>query len=124
MCAMSDLEKEFQRSGGHKHMNVRRLRDNENRESEDSALEEIWCKEEQRTQAVAAGDVGVGRNGKNSSVFVSYWEHRTVLSCLEVFSLVFLLLQPYSLFSKYPLSVILLYHKPNNVMLSFLSHLK
>ena len=44
MCAMNDFEKEFQRSGGHKNMKVRRLRDSENRESEDSALEEIWCK--------------------------------------------------------------------------------
>lgn len=90
MCAMNDFEKEFQRSGGHKNMNVRRLRDSENRESEDSALEEIWCKEQQRTQAVAAGDVGVGRNGKNSSVFVSYWEHRTAPSSLALrFSLWF-----------------------------------
>ena len=76
---MNDFEEEFQRSGGHKNMNVRRLRDSENRESEDSEsslLWKIWCKEEQRTQAVDAGDVEVGRNGMNSSVFVSYWEHR------------------------------------------------
>ena len=78
-CAMNDFEEEFQRSGGHKNMNVRRLRDSENRESEDSEsslLWKIWCKEEQRTQAVDAEDVEVGRNGMNSSVFVSYWEHR------------------------------------------------
>ena len=76
---MNDFEEEFQRSGGHKNMNVRRLRDSENRESEDSEsslLWKIWCKEEQRTQAVDAEDVEVGRNGMNSSVFVSYWEHR------------------------------------------------
>lgn len=71
---------------------------------------------------MAAGDVEVERNGKNSSVFVSYWEHRTAPSSLALTTaVVFLHLQSYSLFSKYPLSMILLYHKPSNVMLSFLS---
>ena len=42
MSAMSDFEEEFHRSGGHKNMNARKLRDSENRESEDSASSLLW----------------------------------------------------------------------------------
>lgn len=39
---MSDFEEEIHRSSGHKNMNVRRLRDSENRDNEDSEPSLFW----------------------------------------------------------------------------------
>ena len=52
---------------------------------------------------MAAGHVEAERSGKNSSVSVSYWGHRTAPSSLALTAaVVFLHLQSYSLLSNSP----------------------
>lgn len=91
----------------------------------DSSLEDICCKEEQGSQAVAGRGYEVKRNGRSSSIFLcahgsSAQYHPLLPPPLQWLSRCFLTytLAFYSLYSKYSPSVILLNHKPNNDLLS------